>query len=1359
MKSHWKTARVFISSTFKDMHAERDYLVRVVFPKLREALIPLRIHLVDVDLRWGITGEVDALSACRDIVDECRPRFLCMLGGRYGWVPDGKNHSITADEVHYAVMHRLDDPGFSYFYFRNPAATNAVPDGLMASYCELPDSQNEQLLRELKDQVCSVGFKPFEYSPRWDSETGRFIGLEVFGERVYRDLWDGILEEYGDDISGDEPDGYESENAVMEAFSEEHNRFFVSGNRRKIIERLLSALQSPEEKRCYCITGPAGSGKTGLMAHLVQEIRQLQDQTDLMVLFHFAGAGYGSTHVESVIRRFCHQLNTKAGKEDELPLSCEEIRAFFRNQLAEVCRERPVVILVDGLDLFDPGSGSQLVGWLADEMPKECCRILSMTSRSLLEPFSKRLAVEEMCLPMLAREDAANIVHIFYNRYCKNLSAVQLEKLLSKPESLIPRYLSVALEDLRTLGNYEEITQRIVELPADTDSLFSQLIERLELESQWNDNNFVARLLSYIAVSRHGISENELKGIFIEKESSGDIATVIRLLRPHLMQRNELIDFGNEEMRLVVRKRYLAVPRTLLDVHEELAEYFRRGADPQADLTWQSEKIRPLLELSYHLVRAHLFSKLSFLLFDRNYLGAVCLKGKEVPSPAGGHLSDGVFQLLSVLQDIGFQLEASESGEACLIRERIGRLTRLLRDRGELLSRSPQLLFQEAANYLDGWNSEITAVQSPDHQLKLIRHFDQEAQGHSGGVCSISTNATGRFFVSGSSDGSVAFRNMEKKELLWSVSAHKGGTTSVALSPDGKSALSTGMEGGVYLWNTKDVSCRKLYTEHGRHGQVEWPSAATCCFIDDETVFFSRNRLVYVLDVLTGQDVWKRERRYRLVEESEHLFDYAPSTRKLVFMEESGGILITEAQSGAECNRFGINGRVSHLSFSKDGNLLLAANFQGDISFFDVMHDRLVGTYKCGKVAAVCCGHDVSDFLVMDVLVGAVALNVLENRVDAVYAQDWDLRLRTRFMSVAVAPGQERLMLGLNDGRVIIRNWEGQDLHTWESRINLSAGAILDNGKWALGICARNSQMAGYAAVGTRSIFIGLENGEIEEPESPHRQLVSGCASIDSRLSVSIDKSGLVVLWDGTQPGNIWKVDGADFIACAGWKLGEAAVCGTQDDRVCLIGCAGMLDEIECPGSLFDEGQPPGITAIAAQGHPLSLAVGYRNGCVRFMGKADWKQEGHVLMTTAVALTDDISLAASGSVAGEVVLWQVSDGRCLKRWSLHAGEVRSMTFSKDGKYLFCAGADRYIYAIETAAKSVVCGTVIKGVPVDIRSDEFGSLNVLDAFGCGYVFDYHFSEKADGHSGKIEPLTQGVGCVMRKIKKDSRRSKD
>ena len=51
--TYWRPAHAFVRSTFRDMQAERDHLVRFVFPKLREELLKRRVHLVDVGSCWG----------------------------------------------------------------------------------------------------------------------------------------------------------------------------------------------------------------------------------------------------------------------------------------------------------------------------------------------------------------------------------------------------------------------------------------------------------------------------------------------------------------------------------------------------------------------------------------------------------------------------------------------------------------------------------------------------------------------------------------------------------------------------------------------------------------------------------------------------------------------------------------------------------------------------------------------------------------------------------------------------------------------------------------------------------------------------------------------------------------------------------------------------------------------------------------------------------------------------------------------------------------------------------------------------------------------------------------------------------
>ena len=111
MAGAWRTVRVFISSTFRDMQAERDHLVRFVFPRLREELLKRRIHLVDVDLRWGVTSEQDALEVCKEIIDECRPRFVCRRSqGRRCLPPrapgDRQGHQDQYDDPHAPCDHR-----------------------------------------------------------------------------------------------------------------------------------------------------------------------------------------------------------------------------------------------------------------------------------------------------------------------------------------------------------------------------------------------------------------------------------------------------------------------------------------------------------------------------------------------------------------------------------------------------------------------------------------------------------------------------------------------------------------------------------------------------------------------------------------------------------------------------------------------------------------------------------------------------------------------------------------------------------------------------------------------------------------------------------------------------------------------------------------------------------------------------------------------------------------------------------------------------------------------------------------------------------------------------------------------------
>src|SRR5687767_7881749 len=86
-----KIVRVFVSSTYPDMHAERQILEEFVFPPLRKWCSLQGVELIKVDPRLGVTAEeaesTEALGRNLEAIDLCKPYFIGLLGERYGTVP------------------------------------------------------------------------------------------------------------------------------------------------------------------------------------------------------------------------------------------------------------------------------------------------------------------------------------------------------------------------------------------------------------------------------------------------------------------------------------------------------------------------------------------------------------------------------------------------------------------------------------------------------------------------------------------------------------------------------------------------------------------------------------------------------------------------------------------------------------------------------------------------------------------------------------------------------------------------------------------------------------------------------------------------------------------------------------------------------------------------------------------------------------------------------------------------------------------------------------------------------------------------------------------------------------------------
>lgn len=611
MPTTWKTVRVFISSTFRDMQAERDHLVRFVFPRLREQLVPRRIHLVDVDLRWGVTSEQDASEVCREIITECRPRFLCMLGGRYGTIPEGRELSITADEVHFGVLDADREKLYGLFYFRHGAVTEKMDESSPGFIREPRHSEKAAKLARLKRGIRRAKCKPFLYRPRWNADEQRLLDLKAFGDRVARDILATIDDEFGIQLPA-QLDEFADENAAMEAFVEECRERFVLGSRGAVLEELLAHASETGGDGYVCLTGAPGSGKSALLAHLSGQ-STLNSQPSTLLIRHFVGASPGSTDVRRTLRRLCHEL--KEGCPDitaDIPDDPEKLRAAFPDFLQQACASKRVVILLDAVNQFDPAWHSAGLHWLPAELPEGARVILSALDGPALEELRRQCKPREIELKALTADDGEAIIEQFRTRYHKTFEPDQRAALVAKTDAGTPLYLLAALEELRTLGTYEEITRRIAELPPTTRELFAWILKRLEHDDGFRNasGQLVGReLVSSFAVllgaSRHGLSQRELADLLDGGDPQGNVAALLHLLHPYLMRRGELLDFYHGQFRTAAEEAWLKTDAQRQAAHAQLADYFwrfRRTERAVTELPWQLRRAGQMGRFKDYLV-------------------------------------------------------------------------------------------------------------------------------------------------------------------------------------------------------------------------------------------------------------------------------------------------------------------------------------------------------------------------------------------------------------------------------------------------------------------------------------------------------------------------------------------------------------------------------------------------------------------------------------------------------------------------------------------------------------------------------------------------------------------------------------
>lgn len=620
-----RVIRVFVSSTFRDMQAEREVLIKQVFPAIRARCARRGVTFAEVDLRWGVTDEQKAegavLPICLAEIDRCRPYFIGLLGQRYGWVPDAVDaelvrrigwlsgvagRSVTEMEILHGVLADPSAAEHAYFYLRDPSYLSVVPDGTRAELIDDDESMAARL-SDLRARIEASDLPSETYHDPADLGRRATSDLELLLDRLFPE-----------DTAPDRQSRSRSAQAAHARV-----RADLAFPRPELASTLVGYLDGPAGGTSgalpLVLAASAGSGVDGVVAAAIADWSATHP--DAVVIQHATDAEPEAADPVEMLRRLIGELRRSrggAGDPDGLPTDQLSLRGLLAGELDRT--SRPIVLVVALPELLSDELGAPELTLLPDRLPA-AVRIVAPTRSARTAKAAAARGWTVVAVPDLDESQRRDFVTGYLARFAKGLDAQPLTRICRAPQTGNELFLATLLDELRQHGDHFTLGAEIERMlgAAGVDDLLGQVLARYERDFEPDRPGLTRALMTAVASSRRGLTEAELADLLSQSPAAGPLprAAFSPLFLAatgsgFLVDRDGLIDLGSADHRAAVADRYLPNPDAARDGHRWLAGYFARAIDPD----------RRLDELPHQLLAAGDITALAGLIADPDYLPA-----------------------------------------------------------------------------------------------------------------------------------------------------------------------------------------------------------------------------------------------------------------------------------------------------------------------------------------------------------------------------------------------------------------------------------------------------------------------------------------------------------------------------------------------------------------------------------------------------------------------------------------------------------------------------------------------------------------------------------------------------------------
>ena len=440
--------RVFISSTFRDMQDERDYLMKRTFPKLRKLAAERDVTLTELDLRWGITEEESksgkVVEICLREIENSIPFFIGIIGNRYGWVPSKEDlggsvterfadvnkyieqHlSVTEMEMQFGVLSREEDM-HAYFYIKEQEENPEKVD--------YPEMLNRLKQEISKSKYPSSGYKSPEDLAKQVEEA--FIKLldTLFPEGNLSEL--------------------EKERIGQRSFMNQLCQNYIKDEKNfEVLDKWLA----DEDCHQFVVTGASGLGKSALIANWIKE-KLTDNNCEYNIIYHFTGNGGSESSSEHITKSIANEIKDIYGWEDDELEPETKLEDLFIKVSAE--GGKPLLIVIDAINQIVDVDNAKLLNWLP--VPTKGIKILFSTLEDdrTMEVFKHR-DYPIFTLQPLDIERRSQLVRSYLKLYAKSLTEKQVLRIAADSQCENTLVLKTLLDELINFGIYEKLDERI----------------------------------------------------------------------------------------------------------------------------------------------------------------------------------------------------------------------------------------------------------------------------------------------------------------------------------------------------------------------------------------------------------------------------------------------------------------------------------------------------------------------------------------------------------------------------------------------------------------------------------------------------------------------------------------------------------------------------------------------------------------------------------------------------------------------------------------------------------------------------------------------------------------------------------